>query len=85
MCVLILAFIFFGSNKVFHSPQADQSIAASASPVFISSEEVSNSEPSDEEISRCLSEKFGHAMTISRVERVKDDSGKIRGYLAWEK
>ena len=88
MCVLILAFIFFGPNSIFHNH--------SSGPVFISGKiiqeikESYKSKPGEEtdvkkeQIEDYLARKDGRNVHISRIERVVDDSDRITGYNVWE-
>jgi hypothetical protein len=87
MCVLILAFIFFGPNNVFHSHRSSAADETTEWPIFVSREQVAEPNLSrlEEEISRRLTEKYGHKVTVSRVDQVRDDAGQLTGYLAWEK
>lgn len=87
MCVLILAFIFFGPNSLFHSKRSSLADAASAGPIFVSRQEVGLVESIDleKQIGDRLAEKYGHRVVVSDIKQVKDDSGNVVGYLAWEK
>lgn len=86
MCVLILAFIFFGPNSLFHNHRSSMADASRADSVFISREEVGQVDPAqlEQEISTYLSKKFGHGVKVSRVKEVWDASGNLEGYVAWE-
>jgi hypothetical protein len=87
MCVLILAFIFFGPNSLFHSQRSSLADEAGAGPVFVSRDEVGpvDSINLEKVIGDRLSEKYGHRVVVSGIKQVKDDSGNVAGYLAWEK
>lgn len=87
MCVLILAFIFFGPNDVFHSHRSSAADEITAWPIFVSREEVEQSEPGglEESIRRRLIQKYGHSISVARIDQVRDDAGRLTGYLAWEK
>ena len=80
MVVLILAFIFFAPNEMFHSH-------ASKTPVYLSSEEIGEvgQEELQRKISELISSRYGHPIEVVRIERVVDDSKQLTGYLAWEK
>ena len=80
MCVLILAFVFFAPNSLFHSADADRT-----QPLVVSGEQFGTSQPNQEEMRKYLSKTFGHDVEISRIETVTDnESGKIK-YLVYEK
>jgi hypothetical protein len=85
MCVLILAFIFFGSNDFFHSHRSSAADDTEIKPLVVAGEEIGPVEPSREQqdISAWLSKKYGHTFIISRVEKVTDSSGAVR-YLVYE-
>ncbi|MFP5260279.1 MAG: hypothetical protein ACLGJB_00050 [Blastocatellia bacterium] len=87
MCVLILAFIFFGPNNVFHSHRSSAADAITAWPIFVSSEEVGQSDPGrlEEAIRERLVQKYGHKVAVSRIDQVRNEAGQLTGYLAWEK
>lgn len=87
MCVLILAFIFFGPNSIFHSHRSSLADEASAGPLFVSREEVGAVDAASLErvIAKHLSEKYGHAIAVSDIKQVTDASGNVVGYVAWEK
>ena len=82
MCVLILAFVFFAPNGSFRSREA---VAGSPTPdlsVFISNDEIG--EPGagvEREIAKHLTEKFGYEVTVSSIEPMRDNTGRLRGYL----
>ena len=80
MVVLILAFIFFAPNEMFHSHR-------SKTPVYLSSEELGQIGQDDlqQKISDLISSRYGHPVEVTRIERVVDDSKQLTGYLAWEK
>ena len=86
MCVLILAFIFFGPNSVFHNHRSSTADTSRVDAIFISREEVGQIDQSrlEEEIARHLAEKFGHGVKLARVKPVFDASGNVDGYVAWE-
>jgi hypothetical protein len=85
MCVLILAFIFFAPNSVFHNHRSSAADDATAKPIVVTGEEVGPVEPGrvEQEIGAWLSKKYGHAVSVSRVERVTDNSGAVK-YLVYE-
>ncbi|HKS40473.1 MAG TPA: hypothetical protein VJX74_07635 [Blastocatellia bacterium] len=84
MCVVILAFIFFAPNSVFHN-RSNAADDAMTRPIIVTSEEIGPIEHDkmEQEISAWLSKKQGHIVNISRVERVIDDSGAVK-YLVYE-
>ena len=83
MCVLILAFVFFAPNSLFHSNRS--SAADIVRPIVITSEEIGPIEPSrmKQEISAWLARKGGRNANIARVERVVDEAGAVK-YLVYE-
>ena len=85
MCVLILAFIFFAPNSVFHSHRSSAADDATSKPIVVASEEIGPIEPGriEQEISAWLSKKYGHTVTVARVERVTDSAGAVK-YLVYE-
>jgi hypothetical protein len=85
MCVLILAFIFFGSNRYFHSHRSSAADDTAIKPLVVAGEEIGPVEPirMQQEISAWLSNKYGHTFSISRVEKVTDSSGAVM-YLVYE-
>ena len=86
MCVLILAFIFFGPNEVFHSHRSSAADATTTWPIFVSSEEVEQSGAArlEENIKERLAQKYGHKIAVSRIEQVRNEAGQLTGYLVWE-
>lgn len=84
MCVLILAFIFFGPNALFHH-RSNADGAGAARPIVITSEEIGPVEQAHmkQEISAWLAKREGRSVKVERVERVADDSGAIK-YLVYE-
>jgi hypothetical protein len=84
MCVVILAFIFFAPNSVFHdrSSAADDAMTR---PIIVTGREIGPVEPDrmEQEIGAWLSKKQGHSVNVSRVERVVDNSGEVK-YLVYE-
>jgi hypothetical protein len=84
MCVVILAFIFFAPNSVFHnrSSAADDAMTR---PIIVTGQEIGPIEAGrmEQEISEWLSKRQGHTVIVSRVERVVDDSGAVK-YLVYE-
>ena len=87
MCVLILVFVFFAPNSLFHSQPSSAADAELKRPRVVTSDEIGVVERNqiNEVISRYLSNKDGHEVEISRIETVTDNqSGKIK-YLAYEK
>lgn len=87
LCVLILAFVFFGSNSFFHGKRERVGYETEAASIFVSKEEIGSVDPSrlKEEVSRHLSEKYGHEVNVTEVEQVLDSSGQMKGYRAWER
>jgi len=81
MCVLILAFVFFAPNSLFHSADAD----AVKRPRVITSDEVGGAHASPEAIRQYLSKTDGKDVEIADIQTVTDnDSGKTE-YLVYEK
>jgi hypothetical protein len=74
MCVLILAFIFLAPGTFFHKP------------ITVRAEEIGAVEPSrvEQQIAEHLAHRYGHAVAISRIQRVEEPSGQVK-YLIWEK
>lgn len=90
MCVLILAFIFALPTALFVTRDTESGTAVNR-PMYISREEVSQSEPQgidrtidNQEINNVIARKYGHAVKVSRIEADKDASGNIKGYFVWE-
>jgi len=80
MCVLILAFVFFAPNNLFHSADAEL-----APRYVVTSEELGTSQPNPVEIGKYLSKIYGHDVEILRIETVTDNAtGKIK-YQVYEK
>lgn len=86
LCVLILAFIFFGPNSVFHNHRSSQADETDSRPLIIERDEIGEVNPArlNEDVTSYLSKKYGHELKISRVEPKWDDKGNITGYIAWE-
>ena len=81
MCVLILAFIFFASNSLFHSADA-----AMKQPYVVTREALGAVEPNrvEERIIEYLRAN-GHEIQNPRIETVTDnESGKVK-YQVYEK
>ncbi len=85
MCVLILAFIFFGPNTVFHNHRSATADAAASKPIVITAGELGQigSAPVDEAISEFVKKKYPD-IEISHVEKVNSATGETK-YLVWEK
>jgi hypothetical protein len=81
LCGVILAFIFFAPNSVFHS--ADGSNAA---PVFVGREEVGALEADsfDKTLSDYFSRKFNRKVKATNIEPMLDSDGNLKGYLVKE-
>jgi hypothetical protein len=79
MCVLILAFIFFSSNKMF------QSRVSAAPPLIIRSAEIGpvDQDNLNQRIQDYL-KRTGHALGISRIEKAEDSSGETT-YVVYQK
>ena len=79
MCVLILAFVFFAPNSLFHTADAVKR------PRVITSDELGSAQPTPETIRQYLSKTEGKDVEISSIQTVTDnDSGKTE-YLVYEK
>jgi hypothetical protein len=79
MCVLILAFVFFAPNSLFHSTDAVKR------PRVITSDELGSAQATRETIRQYLSKTEGKDVEISDIQPVTDnDSGKTE-YLVYEK
>jgi hypothetical protein len=81
LCALILAFIFFAPNTVFHSADG-----ATAPPVFVKYEEVGAVEPEafDATFSDYFSRKYSRKVKAKNIEPLLNGAGKVRGYLVKE-
>jgi len=81
MCVLILAFIFALPSAYFHSRPYNPR------PIHIASEEIAETEntPIEQTIESYISSRYGPDVKISRIEAIKDTSGRVEAYLVWEK
>src|SRR5215510_4505713 len=81
LCGLILAFIFFGPNYLFHSADG-----ANSAPVFIKKEEVGNltSENVEQAISDHISTKFNRKVKATQIEPMFNEAGSLTGYLVKE-
>ncbi|MEW6128315.1 MAG: hypothetical protein AB1757_14850 [Acidobacteriota bacterium] len=81
LCGLILAFIFFGPNYIFHSADG-----ANSAPTFIKREDVGDIAPENLEkvISEHISKKFNRKVVASQIELMRDETGNIKGYLVKE-
>ena len=81
LCGLILAFIFFGPNQVFHSADGNNS-----PPVFVSREDVGTLEPEnyDQTLSNYFSKKFNRKVRASNIEPLSDSDGNLKGYMVRE-
>jgi len=86
MCVLILAFIFLLPTALFVNRDYS-AVISSQRPLYLSSEEVRDADPQriDQEVTSVIARKYGHAVTVSRIEEDRDASGNIKGYFIWEK
>jgi hypothetical protein len=81
LCTVILAFIFFGPNSVFHSADG-----ATAPPVFVKYEEVGKVEMEafDKTFSDYFSRKYNRKVKATNVEPLLDSGGNVKGYLVKE-
>jgi hypothetical protein len=81
LCALILAFIFFAPNSVFHSADG-----ATAPPVFVKYEEVGAVEPQafDSTFSDYFSRKYNRKVKATNIEPLLNSAGKVQGYLVKE-
>jgi hypothetical protein len=85
MCVLILAFIFFGPNRLFHSHRSATADSAAIKPIVIAASELGQIGPAPvEEALIDFVEKKYPDIEISRVEKVVSATGETK-YLVWEK
>jgi hypothetical protein len=78
LCAVILAFIFFGPNSVFHSADG-----ATAPPVFVKYEEVGTVEVGsyDKTFSDYFSRKYNRKVKATNIEQLLDSAGNVKGYL----
>jgi hypothetical protein len=81
LCALILAFIFFGPNSVFHSADG-----ANAAPVFVKIEDVGLLEPGsyNQAISDFYLRKYNRKVKATNIEPMLDSDGNLKGYLVKE-
>jgi hypothetical protein len=81
MCALILAFIFFAPNQVFHSADGDLS-----APFFLKHGEIGSLEPDTYEyvISDYISRKYNRKVKATKIVPVLDGEGSLSGYLVGE-
>jgi len=79
MCVLILAFILFAPNRVFDQHREETVRILSVDEIGQIDE--NNPEPA---IEARLQQEAGHAVRISRIEKVVDSSGRT-SYVVWQK
>ncbi|MBI3654678.1 MAG: hypothetical protein HY231_26905 [Acidobacteria bacterium] len=81
LCAVILAFIFFGPNQVFHSADGNQ-----AAPVFVTVKEVGIIEEGayDQTLSDFISRKYNRKVRARNIEPLKDGEGHLKGYLVNE-
>lgn len=81
LCGLILAFIFFGPNQVFHSADG-----VTSAPRVVSREEVGvvEADAYDSVISDYLSRKDNRKVKATNIEAMYDRQGNLIGYLVKE-
>lgn len=81
LCGLILAFIFFGPNQIFHSADGETS-----APRRVAVQEVGLLEPHEyeEKISEYLSRKDNRKVRATSIEPLFDSDGKLKIYLVNE-
>ena len=81
LCGLILAFIFFGPNYLFHSADG-----VNSAPVFIKREELNEPVPENvnKAISDYISKKFNRKVKATKVEPMFNEAGDLTGYLVKE-
>ena len=81
LCGLILAFIFFGPNQVFHSADG-----VNSAPLVIRRDDVGDLAPenADQVISDYISTKFNRKVKASKIEPMFDEAGELTGYLVKE-
>jgi hypothetical protein len=85
MCVLILAFIFFGPNRLFHSHRSATADSAASKPIVIAASELGQIGPApvEETLIEFVKKKYPD-IEISQVEKVVSATGETK-YLVWEK
>lgn len=81
LCGLILAFIFFGPNQIFHSADG-----VNSAPLVIGREEVGELAPERAEpvISDYISAKFNRKVKVTKIEPMYNAEGNLTGYLVKE-
>lgn len=85
MCVLILAFIFFGPNKVFHNHRSATADTAARKPLVVTAGEFDRgtAAPAEEALIEFVKRKYPD-IEVSHVEKVESATGETK-YLVWEK
>jgi hypothetical protein len=81
LCGLILVFIFFGPNQVFHSADG-----VNSAPLVISRNDVGELAPEQAEqiISDYISAKFNRKVKATNIEPMFNETGSLTGYLVKE-
>jgi len=81
LCGLILAFIFFGPNQIFHSADGNNS-----APVFVSRDEVGvlDADNYDQVLSNYFSRKFNRKVRATNIVPSSDSDGNLNGYIVKE-
>jgi hypothetical protein len=81
LCAVILAFIFFGPNSVFHSADGDRS-----APMIVLLKEVGQIEEGayDTVLSEYFSRKYNRKVKATNIEPVLSREGNLMGYLVKE-
>ncbi len=81
LCGLILAFIFFGPNQVFHSADG-----VNSAPLVISRNDIGELAPEQTEqiISDYISAKFNRKVKATNIEPMFNETGSLTGYLVKE-
>ena len=79
LCVLILAFIFFAPNNVFH-----KRAVIKTGTILVSREELGEVDAAQitSAISKHLSRTRGKDVVVTEVGPVRDESGQVVGYRA---
>ncbi len=82
LCGLILAFIFFGPNQIFHSADG-----VNSAPLVIRKQDVGGElapEKMEQVISEHISAKFNRKVKAEKIEPMFNEEGNLTGYLVNE-